>query len=66
MLDRGEIVELHLQAGADVDYKHREGRSPLLLAVEANHLAVARVLIEYGANLQQLICGDSLSWPTLR
>jgi ankyrin repeat protein len=52
MLGHAKIVELLLQAGADIEYKHREGRSPLVLAVEANHTAVARLLIDRGADLQ--------------
>lgn len=52
MLGHAKIVELLLQAGADIEYKHREGRSPLVLAVEANHAAVARLLIDHGADVQ--------------
>ncbi|KAF9113834.1 hypothetical protein BGX27_000738 [Mortierella sp. AM989] len=47
-----EICTLLLNAGADVDAKTPElGATSLMRAVQQNHLAVARLLVSYGASI---------------
>lgn len=49
-----EICTLLLNGGADVDAKTPElGTTPLMRAVQQNHLAVARLLVSYGANMEE-------------
>ncbi|KAL4801507.1 ankyrin repeat-containing domain protein [Aspergillus unguis] len=45
------ITELLLEHGADIEYKGREGRTPLLLAARNNQIPVARLLISRGADI---------------
>ncbi|KAF9961670.1 Ankyrin repeat domain-containing protein 39 [Mortierella alpina] len=49
-----EICTLLLNGGADVDAKTPElGATPLLRAVQQNHLDVTRLLVSYGADLAE-------------
>ncbi|KAG0201058.1 Ankyrin repeat domain-containing protein 39 [Mortierella sp. GBA30] len=49
-----EICTLLLNAGADVDAKTRElGTTPLMRSVQQNHLDVSRLLVSYGASLDE-------------
>ena len=43
-------VAIALSAGARLEARDRRGRSALLLAVIGDHLAVARLLVDRGAN----------------
>lgn len=54
-VDLVEFAETLIKNGADVDKKTGEGRShrtPLSYAAEANNLAVAKVLISHGADVE--------------
>ncbi|KAF9997419.1 hypothetical protein BGZ65_007009 [Modicella reniformis] len=49
-----EICTLLLNVGAEVDAKTPElGTTPLMRAVQQNHLAIARLLVSYGANIDE-------------
>jgi ankyrin repeat protein len=50
---RGDLAEVErlLRAGAPVDPRDAQGRTPLLLATHGNHVAVARALIAAGADV---------------
>ncbi|KAK3828692.1 MAG: ankyrin repeat-containing domain protein [Benniella sp.] len=49
-----EICTLLLNAGAEVDAKTPElGTTPLMRAVHQNHLVVARLLVSYGASIDE-------------
>jgi ankyrin repeat protein len=46
--------------GADVNYSVNlsDNKSPLILAIQEGHFDVVKLLIEAGANVNQLLCGD--------
>ena len=46
-----DVVEVLIDAGADVEVKDTAGRSPLLLACRSGALAVVRVLVKAGAGV---------------
>jgi len=46
-----QIIALLLANGAGIDATDRNGRTPLMRAVEAGHLGAARVLLQHGANV---------------
>jgi len=48
---RNDMVELLLEAGADVNKASSYGCTPLVYGVGQGHLEVIRVLLEYGADL---------------
>ncbi|MET9625061.1 ankyrin repeat domain-containing protein [Streptomyces sp. NPDC006464] len=59
---RGDVAEARaaLAAGADVECRDDERRTPLLLAARADHVAVAGVLVSAGADVNaQDDCHDS-------
>ena len=47
------VVELLCDAGARVDEKNRDGYTPYQLAVAAEHSAVRKVLIRFGAKVSR-------------
>jgi ankyrin repeat protein len=60
MLGHVSIVGLLLQHGDDIEYQGREGRSPLVLATQKNHLPVAQLLVANGADLLSCdMCGGT-------
>jgi ankyrin repeat protein len=46
------IIKLLLEAGAKVEAKDDNGRTPLLLAAENGHEAVVKLLLEAKANVE--------------
>jgi len=54
----GELaqVEAMLKVGADVNAHDKYGRSPLVIAVQADHKDVAEVLIAHGADVNNIPC----------
>jgi len=45
------VIQYLLQKGADVKGRNKEGRFPLLFAVDHGHTEMAKVLIEHGADV---------------
>jgi ankyrin repeat protein len=45
------IAKIHLDYGADVNTRTSSGKTPLHIAVEKVHLALAEVLLNYEANI---------------
>jgi len=48
---RGSVAEFLVENGADINAKDRNGRTPLLIAIEANDLDTIKMLINKGANV---------------
>ena len=46
-----EIVQVLIDAGADIEAKNENGRSPLLLACEVSKLDAVKMLVEAGARV---------------
>lgn len=57
-----EQVKQLLEAGALVDETNAEGRTPLMAAVYQNHVPIAEVLIQHGADLYAI---DKSSYSVL-
>ncbi len=53
-----DVVELLLDAEADVSLTDRDGRSPLVLAAQLEHHAIAYMLLAAGAELDQPVAGQ--------
>ena len=53
--DKGRLADVRrlLAAGADVAARDQKGRTALLAATQGNHVEVARVLIEAGADVNE-------------
>jgi len=49
--DSDDAVRDLLQAGANVEYKNKDGMTPLHIACEKNHTSITRMLIKAGANV---------------
>ena len=46
-----ELVEYHCQTGVDINYQHPEFMTtPLIASIENKHLAIAKYLLENGAD----------------
>ncbi|MBX1886382.1 ankyrin repeat domain-containing protein [Campylobacter peloridis] len=58
-LDSYDNVKVLLENGAMVDYKNSFGKTPLFYAVEYNNYAVAKLLIENNANVNQKYINDN-------
>lgn len=43
------LVEMLLKAGADVNTKNARGKTPLMIAADADNMPMARCLVQYGA-----------------
>ena len=48
---RADVVEVLIDAGADIDVTNENGRSPLLLASMSGHLDIVKMLVEAGAGV---------------
>lgn len=48
---RMELVKELIKRGADVDARNAEGETPLLMAAYYNEVAMAKVLLDAGANV---------------
>jgi hypothetical protein len=49
--DHSSIVKLLIDQGVNIDYKDRDGRSPLALAARAGHFPLVQMLVTRGASL---------------
>ncbi|MEL6867933.1 MAG: ankyrin repeat domain-containing protein [Bacteroidota bacterium] len=46
-----ELVNFHLRTGININYQHPEfGTTPLIESIRKGHLAIARLLLENGAD----------------
>ena len=52
-----DVVEMLLDAGADVDAKDKKGWTALICAAHWDHLAAVKLLVEKGANVNAKIDG---------
>ena len=50
--DKAQVEALLKQPGVDADGRNQEGTTPLTCAINANHQAIARLLIDAGAGFQ--------------
>ena len=48
---RGDVVEVLIDAGADIEAKNDVGRSPLLFASSSGHLDIVKMLVKAGAGV---------------
>jgi ankyrin repeat protein len=62
--ERGDTasVERLIAASAPIDQANASGQTPLLLAVQNNHLAVATRLIDAGANINAQAANQDTPW----
>ena len=62
--ERGDMagVERLIATGAPIDAVNAAGQTPLLLAVQGNHVDVARRLIEAGANINAQAVNQDTPW----
>ena len=51
-MKRTEVVQLLIDAGADVDTQNNEGRSPLHVACKSGELDIVKMLVEAGAGVR--------------
>ena len=62
--DRGDTagIERLIASGAPIDQANASGQTPLLLAVQNHHLAVATRLIDAGANINARAANQDTPW----
>jgi ankyrin repeat protein len=62
--ERGDAagIDRLISAGAPIDAANASGQTPLLLAVQNNHLAVATRLIDAGANINAQAANQDTPW----
>jgi uncharacterized protein len=62
--ERGDAagIERLIAAGAPIDAANASGQTPLLLAVQNNHLGVATRLIDAGANINAQAANQDTPW----
>jgi uncharacterized protein len=62
--ERGDAagIERLIAAGAPIDAANASGKTPLLLAVQNNHLGVATRLIDAGANINAQAANQDTPW----
>jgi uncharacterized protein len=62
--ERGDTasVERLIASGASIDQANASGQTPLLLAVQNNHLAIATRLIDAGANINAQAANQDTPW----
>jgi hypothetical protein len=53
-----EVVEVLLNAKANVEERNTDGMTPLQSAVKSSHVPVVRLLLQFGADPQARISGD--------
>lgn len=57
------IVKLLLNKGADIELKGYQQMTPLHAAAQNNHVAIGRLLIEYGANIEAVTNVNAVETP---
>lgn len=62
--ERGDTagVERLIASGAPIDHANASGQTPLLLAVQNDHLAIATQLIDAGANINAQAANKDTPW----